>query len=167
MKYLEPHTINVTEKFCNYAKAHVQRLGWKPINGDSLLFEWYLITNKMVQKPLNWRHDFIDGDKFIDVKEIRSKWFNIDRLRGPQTKMAQLRESITSGNLTHFLFYHTDKNHGRLLVPGDVVNITPICLAKARNVVKSATKSTPDKDTEAFVPLETLKVIGETLEQVS
>lgn len=159
MELLKPRNITVCQQFVNHAKKHVQALGWNPLNGDSLLFEWWLKNRGIVKKELNWRHDFIYDNKFIDVKEIRTQWFNIDKLSGPQTKLDQYRESIINKYLTHFLFYKTDKDHNRLLVPGDVVNITPIALTNARRTIKSVTIT--NNNCEGFVGLDTIKILGE------
>jgi len=164
---LEPRQITVQQNFCNHSRKMVQKHGWKQFNGDALLFEWELKNRGNVQKEHNWRHDFIYNNMKIDVKELGPKFFNIHRLFGRQTKMDQYRESIVTGQLTHFLFYQSDRPIDRLLKPGDVVNIQPMFICDARKVIKATTPSKYDEDTEAFVSIETLQIIGEEYETIT
>lgn len=158
IEILEPRTIEVTEKFINHANFMAESKGWHRHNADALLLEYTLIKEKKVQRELNWRHDFIYRGMKIDAKEIQGEYFNIQ-----PGKTEQYKESIIGGDLTHFLFYQTDRPRegNPLLKAGDRVRITPIALCDARKTIRLNIQSNKE-GSEAYVPVETMLMIGET-----
>lgn len=151
----------VTQKLVDECIRQSTEHGFTRENADALMFEHVLIWSKIARKPLNWRHDFIYNNMKIDAKELPSIYFNIQN-----GKMQQYRESIIQKDLTHFLFYNSDRDKTKVLIPGDVVTITPLALCDARSIIKAALPS--DKpQTEAFVPAEILKTLGETFETIN
>lgn len=159
MEILKPRVIEVHQDFVNHANNMCKKKGWERWRGDSLLYEWWLKNRGLVKKEKNWRHDFIVDDMKIDVKEIHNQYFNIHSIPN-HDKIAQYRESIISGELTHFLFYKTDKEQFTILKHGDIVKISPFALCDARSVIKSVTKSIHD-NTIGFVSIDTLLIIGD------
>ena len=162
MTILDKRVVYIDEKFVYIAREFEKRLNWKRGNGDALLLEATLIREKQVQKPLNWRHDFIYHGMKIDAKEVNSNWFNIQR-----GKTKQYIESITTGNLTHFLFYTSDRDRDRLLVPGDVVTLEPIALCNAKKIIKNRVKESKHPDSEGFVAIETMLMLKEELNETN
>lgn len=157
IQLLQPRKIRVTEKFLDYSNDLRMKLNWKGTNSDALLFEWYLIESGFAQKPLNWRHDFIYDGMKIDVKEIQSQYFSIQ-----VGKKAQYKESIIMGELTHFLFYTTDRDWDIPLQENDIVEVKPISICDARDIIKAAFRSN-FRNTEAFLFRENLEILGEKL----
>jgi hypothetical protein len=161
IEILKPITITIQEEFCDYARKLSESKNWNRLNRDALLFEWYLKNRGIVKKELNWRHDFIYAGMKIDVKEINSKWFSIQK-----GKLEQYKESIELNMLSHFLFIHTNRDKTRFIKPGENILITPIALCDAKKIWKLAYHNSSDfskykhnKD-EAFVALESIKTIG-------
>lgn len=137
-----------------------EKHGWGRLRSDALFLEWYLKKQKLVQKELNWRHDFIYNNMKIDVKEVNGKWFNIHH-----GKMNQYKESIELKELTHFFFYKSSRNNQIPLKVGDNIDIYPIAICDAKQIWKAALSSDKEK-TEAFVPVETIKILGEDNERI-
>jgi len=158
--------IEVEEAFVRHAQHMFLSGGWRRReNADALLFEWELERNKIVQRPLNWRHDFIYNGMKVDAKEVNGKWFNIHPLKYNQTKLEQYKESINIGDLTHFLFYFSDRDDTVVLKAGDIVTITPYSLCDAKKIWKSA-KPSYYENCEAYVTRETIEILGEENETI-
>jgi hypothetical protein len=176
MSLLKERLIPVTDKFLSFAREEETIHGWDSFRGDALLFEKWLIDEKIVEKPLNWRHDFIYKDMKIDVKEVEGSWFNVHKLKlkpnipahKQQTKMEQYKESIVTGNLTHFLFYTSNRSRKRYLKEGEVIGIFPIAIVPAKQIWKLANNSPSQYDEyERCVPLDTIKILGEDYENLA
>lgn len=150
MIILEPWKIRITDKFVKYANKASREIRISRSNADALLYEWLLITSRIVERPENWRHDFIYDGMKIDVKELSGKYFNIQT-----EKYDQYKESIVTGELTHLLFYTTTRPRDRLLKEGDVVDIIPLALCPARDLMRSIVPS-QFEDTEGYIHLETI-----------
>jgi len=134
----------------NFSKA-------RNAGGDALLLEYYLLENNLVDKPTCWRHDFIWNGRKIDAKEINSEYFNIHR---KNDKVNQYREFIVMKELSHFLFYRTNRPKEEKLMIGDVVEIEILGLCDARKIMKNIIPSHHD-DTTHFVALETIRILDE------
>lgn len=70
MIILEPWKIRITDKFVKYANKASREMRMVRSNTDALLYEWLLINSHIVERPENWRHDFIYEGMKIDVKEL-------------------------------------------------------------------------------------------------
>lgn len=165
MELFKTRVIEVHQDFVNHADKWNKTKGWKRWRCDSLLFEWWLKNRGIVQKEKNWRHDFIYNGMKIDVKELVGPYFNIHKI-GRQDKLAQYRESIISKELTHFLFYTTDKEQFTILKPGDIVKVTPVAFCEARPIIKAVTPSI-QQDCLGFVPVDTILTIGDINETIT
>lgn len=149
--------IPISAEFISHSSYMAKRHGWGRIRCDSLLFEWFLLRSQIVTKPKNWRHDFIYNDMKIDVKEIHTKYFNVHN-----GKLDQYKESVMMGELSHFLFYSSDKPD-RAMIKGDIVTVKPFALCNARKIIKIARHNPSEKKrTEAFVHKETLIMLDES-----
>lgn len=154
MIILEPWKIRITDKFVKHAHEASREMRISRSNADALLYEWLLITSRIVERPENWRHDFIYEGMKIDVKELYGKYFNI------QTgKYDQYKKSIVAGELTHLLFYTTTRPRDRLLKEGDLVDIIPLGLCSARDLMRSIVSS-KFEDTDYYIHLNTIILNG-------
>lgn len=151
--------IEATRDFCNHSKSEEKKYRWNWHKsgppGDALILEHYLIENNYVTEPLNWRHDFIYRNNMIDAKEIMGLNFNIHN-----GKVAQYIESIKMKQLTHFLFWSSDRPRDRYIEEGEIINLKIEGFVSSRSVLKSRLDSHYG-DTEAYVPLGIIRDMNE------
>jgi hypothetical protein len=120
--------ITVTQDFVDYANNEYNKGSYSSrYNCDALLFEYHLKKTGRVQPEENWRHDFIINDMKVDVKEV-NKYFNIgSEQKSGIDKLKQFNESIQMGELTHFMYYRSNRpSKPTLMQVGDIIRITPI-----------------------------------------
>jgi hypothetical protein len=136
---LSTRDIIVTQEFVNYADAEFAKGYSSRKNCDYLLLEHHLLKNRLVNKPKSWRHDFIIGDNYIDVKWIKSRFLNTN-----QKKVDQFKDSVMMGELTHFLFYALPEDYGydsEIYKPGQIVQHTFLDFVNARTVLSNLNES--------------------------
>ena len=124
---------------------------------DSTLFEEYLIRLRMVDEPLNLRHDFIYNDCKIDVKLI-DKNFNMtkyydDIQQKTVCKKDKYIKYIEENDLTHFVFIRYKNKPSRPLIIGDIVNYEILNVYEARDVLRQTLPSQYEGEGHYFKPL--------------
>lgn len=131
------HKITVEQHHLDYIENEFKKnYADKRINCDSLLLEYDLIFKGLVDKPINYKHDFITNGLKVDVKEI-DKWHNIN-----DGKLDWMKQCMRSGDVTHYLTYRArGRDKSRLYVCGDKVTIEAIEIREAKEYLSRANRS--------------------------
>jgi hypothetical protein len=152
MIFLQEQTSTVEPWFVEWADA--QHYVKDRAKADAMLFEQWLIRHKYVVPANHIGHDFQWVNMKVDVKEVTSKWFNIQ-----PNKIGWYIKCFEKKHLTHFLFIKTTRDPFVPLVVGDVVTITPICVLPVKPVIKSVNQSNTAGG--GFIDLATLQFLNE------
>jgi hypothetical protein len=130
--------VTVTNDFIEYRDEAAVTYAKDQFTADSLLLEYYLRKRKIMSEPDNKHQDFIiDTPEFrymVDVKEITTDWFNIHNLKW-------LQMGVDTHELTHFLFYKTNKSKNRLLISGDKIKFEFLKFERAPSILFKARPS--------------------------
>ncbi len=160
---LKPVTITVTKDFIVHAESmwakrdkDGKRIFVSREKCDALLYEHHLLTHKYVSPPCHLAHDFVWNGWKVDVKEVNGAYFNIQK-----GKFKRYIDYVNKGELSHFLFYESDRDFHGILKEGDVVNIIPLYVLPAKTVLKSTNESIKSKTHDAFIDKSTLKMLSE------